>query len=65
MSPEYVLDGLFSIKSDVFAFGVILLEIISGKKNRGFFAEDPYSNLIQFVSCCSYFLFIFHLLPYA
>ncbi|KAK4355854.1 hypothetical protein RND71_024825 [Anisodus tanguticus] len=33
MSPEYALEGLFSIKSDVFAFGVVLLEIISGKRN--------------------------------
>ena len=36
MSPEYVIDGHFSVKSDVFSFGVVLLEIVSGKKNRGF-----------------------------
>ncbi|CAL5438697.1 unnamed protein product [Camellia sinensis] len=35
MSPEYALDGLFSVKSDVFSFGVMMLEIISGKKNTG------------------------------
>ncbi|CAL5189531.1 unnamed protein product [Lathyrus oleraceus] len=34
MAPEYVIHGLFSIKSDVFSFGVLLLEVISGKKNR-------------------------------
>ncbi|XP_019176015.1 PREDICTED: cysteine-rich receptor-like protein kinase 10 [Ipomoea nil] len=33
MSPEYVMHGEFSMKSDVFSFGVMLLEIISGKKN--------------------------------
>ncbi|KAK4354249.1 hypothetical protein RND71_026443 [Anisodus tanguticus] len=33
LSPEYALEGLFSIKSDVFAFGVVVLEIISGKRN--------------------------------
>ncbi|TYI32065.1 hypothetical protein ES332_A04G032200v1 [Gossypium tomentosum] len=37
MSPEYAMEGLFSIKSDVFSFGVLLLEIISGKKNTGFY----------------------------
>jgi len=30
MSPEYAMDGAFSIKSDTYSFGVILLEIISG-----------------------------------
>ncbi|KAI4332974.1 hypothetical protein L6164_017836 [Bauhinia variegata] len=35
MAPEYAIDGLFSIKSDVFSFGILLLEIISGKKNKG------------------------------
>ncbi|XP_029124555.1 G-type lectin S-receptor-like serine/threonine-protein kinase At4g27290 isoform X2 [Cajanus cajan] len=34
MAPEYAIDGQFSIKSDVFSFGVLLLEIICGKKNR-------------------------------
>ncbi|XP_076887711.1 G-type lectin S-receptor-like serine/threonine-protein kinase At4g03230 [Bidens hawaiensis] len=33
MSPEDALDGLFSIKSDVFSFGVVLLEIINGNRN--------------------------------
>uniref|UniRef100_A0A6N2MRL8 Receptor-like serine/threonine-protein kinase n=1 Tax=Salix viminalis TaxID=40686 RepID=A0A6N2MRL8_SALVM len=27
MSPEYAIDGIFSIKSDVFSFGVLVLEI--------------------------------------
>ncbi|KAK1375204.1 G-type lectin S-receptor-like serine/threonine-protein kinase [Heracleum sosnowskyi] len=40
MSPEYAMEGLFSIKSDVFAFGVLLLEILSGKKNTGFRHSD-------------------------
>ncbi|XP_028793470.1 receptor-like serine/threonine-protein kinase SD1-8 [Neltuma alba] len=45
MSPEYALDGLFSIKSDVFSFGVLVLEIISGKKNRGFYYSDELNLL--------------------
>ncbi|RVW70320.1 Receptor-like serine/threonine-protein kinase SD1-6 [Vitis vinifera] len=40
MSPEYALEGLFSTKSDVFSFGVLLLEILSGKKNTGFYQTD-------------------------
>ncbi|KAJ0248141.1 G-type lectin S-receptor-like serine/threonine-protein kinase [Hirschfeldia incana] len=33
MSPEYAMGGLFSEKSDVFSLGVILLEIVSGRRN--------------------------------
>ncbi|XP_031126593.1 putative receptor-like protein kinase At4g00960 [Ipomoea triloba] len=34
MSPEYAMHGEFSVKSDVFSFGVMVIEIITGKKNR-------------------------------
>ena len=37
VSPEYAMEGLFSIKSDVFSFGVLLLEILSDKKNTGLY----------------------------
>ncbi|XP_059429282.1 receptor-like serine/threonine-protein kinase SD1-8 isoform X2 [Corylus avellana] len=43
MSPEYVIQGLYSVKSDVFSFGVLLLEIISGKKNTGFYNHNSMS----------------------
>ncbi|XP_043719674.1 G-type lectin S-receptor-like serine/threonine-protein kinase At4g03230 [Telopea speciosissima] len=45
MSPEYALDGIFSAKSDVFSFGIVLLEIISGKKTAGFQSEHSLSLL--------------------
>ncbi|XP_044974195.1 G-type lectin S-receptor-like serine/threonine-protein kinase At4g03230 [Hordeum vulgare subsp. vulgare] len=37
MSPEYACEGIYSIKSDVFSFGVLLLEILCGKRNSGFY----------------------------
>ncbi|XP_008219791.1 PREDICTED: G-type lectin S-receptor-like serine/threonine-protein kinase At1g11410 [Prunus mume] len=46
MSPEYAVDGRFSEKSDVFSFGVMLFEIISGKKNIAFFEADHSLNLL-------------------
>ncbi|CAN0870725.1 G-type lectin S-receptor-like serine/threonine-protein kinase RKS1 [Linum grandiflorum] len=49
MSPEYVIFGRYSVKSDVFSFGVILLETVTGKKINGFFQEDPSLNLIGHV----------------
>ncbi|XP_026394162.1 putative cysteine-rich receptor-like protein kinase 35 [Papaver somniferum] len=33
MAPEYAMRGQFSVKSDVFSFGVLVLEILSGQKN--------------------------------
>ncbi|KAH7835618.1 hypothetical protein Vadar_028008 [Vaccinium darrowii] len=46
MAPEYAIDGLFSTKSDVFSFGVIVLEITSGQKNRNFHHADHDLNLL-------------------
>ncbi|GMN65097.1 hypothetical protein TIFTF001_034169 [Ficus carica] len=46
MAPEYAFNGLFSIKSDVFSFGILVLEIVSGKKNRGFHKENQGLTLI-------------------
>ncbi|XP_059438061.1 G-type lectin S-receptor-like serine/threonine-protein kinase At4g27290 isoform X2 [Corylus avellana] len=46
MSPEYAVHGQYSIKSDVFSFGVLVLEIVSGKKNRGFCHPDHHLNLL-------------------
>ncbi|KAF8030102.1 hypothetical protein BT93_E2510 [Corymbia citriodora subsp. variegata] len=34
MAPEYVMNGNFSIKSNVFSFGVLVLEIVSGLRNN-------------------------------
>ncbi|PHT27503.1 Cysteine-rich receptor-like protein kinase 10 [Capsicum baccatum] len=54
MSPEYAMHGQFSAKSDAFSFGVLLLEIISGKRNRSFYQEDTFDDFfthIQFLKC--------------
>ena len=50
MSPEYVVFGKFSTKSDVFSFGVILLEIVSGKKNNSSYQSHDSLTLIGHVS---------------
>ena len=53
MSPEYAIEGLFSVKSDVFSFGVIILEIVSGKRNTsGFYRSEEVLSLLGYVSVC-------------
>eukprot|EP01018_Ginkgo_biloba_P036199 Gb_02273 [translate_table: standard] len=36
MAPEYAMQGQLSVKADVYSFGVLLLEIVSGRKNTDF-----------------------------
>ncbi|XVE92886.1 hypothetical protein REPUB_Repub01dG0142300 [Reevesia pubescens] len=36
MAPEYVKNGYFSTKSDAYSFGVLVLEIVTGRKNSAF-----------------------------
>ena len=56
MSPEYAIDGKFSVKSDVFSFGVLLLEMVSRKKNRSFNHTDHHHNLLGHVSRNNHYL---------
>ncbi|KAG6790692.1 hypothetical protein POTOM_006855 [Populus tomentosa] len=49
MSPEYVMEGIFSVKSDVFSFGVLLLEIVSGRRIQGLLEIDGHPlNLVGY-----------------
>ncbi|KAI5594914.1 hypothetical protein BDE02_03G102900 [Populus trichocarpa] len=48
LSPEYVTTGLFTEKSDIYAFGVIILQILSGK-------QMLYSKSMRLAAaCCMY-----------
>ncbi|KAJ0250277.1 Protein kinase domain-containing protein [Hirschfeldia incana] len=47
MSPEYAMQGRFSMKSDVYSVGVLVLEIVSGKMNCSFNeTDDSAVNLV-------------------
>jgi len=48
MSPEYASKGIYSVKSDVFSFGVLLLEILSGKRNSSSHQFGDFLNLLGY-----------------
>ncbi|XP_024633494.1 cysteine-rich receptor-like protein kinase 10 isoform X3 [Medicago truncatula] len=48
MAPEYAMEGLYSVKSDVFSFGVLLLEIICGRRNGGFYLAEHGQSLLVY-----------------
>ncbi|KAH7662219.1 Non-specific serine/threonine protein kinase protein, partial [Dioscorea alata] len=47
MAPEYLMHGEFSPKSDVFSYGVLVLETMTGRKNRGVVRYQPASDLVN------------------
>lgn len=49
MSPEYAMVGHFSAKSDVFSFGVLCLEIITGRKNNSHKDQEQSRHLVGYV----------------
>ncbi|PHT56187.1 hypothetical protein CQW23_04673 [Capsicum baccatum] len=48
MAPEYAMNGKFSVKSDVFSFGVLVLEILSGQRNTCFINGEYVGNLLSY-----------------
>ncbi|PON88175.1 Cysteine rich receptor like kinase [Trema orientale] len=48
MAPEYAMHGQFSVKSDVFSLGVLILEIVSGQKNNCFRHGEHVEDLLSY-----------------
>ncbi|XP_052727915.1 probable LRR receptor-like serine/threonine-protein kinase RFK1 isoform X8 [Vigna angularis] len=40
MAPEYALWGRLSYKADVYSYGVVVLEVVSGKSNNNYMPSD-------------------------
>ncbi|MCD7467328.1 hypothetical protein HAX54_004720, partial [Datura stramonium] len=48
MAPEYVMHGKISVKSDVFSFGVLVLEILGGQRNTCLRNGEYVGNLLSY-----------------
>ncbi|KAD2393575.1 hypothetical protein E3N88_40552 [Mikania micrantha] len=53
MAPEYALHGTLSVKADVYSYGVVVLELISGHKNSTFKLDQECENLLDWVATCT------------
>ncbi|KAK9714887.1 hypothetical protein RND81_06G128000 [Saponaria officinalis] len=48
MAPEYITNGRYSAKADIFSYGVILLEILSGLRNDSSYSDVEAENLLSY-----------------
>ncbi|KAL6626666.1 hypothetical protein ACP70R_030392 [Stipagrostis hirtigluma subsp. patula] len=48
MAPEYAMNGYLSAKTDVFSFGILVLEIVSGRKNIVRHLDDDKIDLLNY-----------------
>lgn len=54
MSPEYALRGHYTTKLDVFSFGALVLEIVTGRRNNyAVNSEDLFSLVSTYLALCS------------
>lgn len=61
LAPEYASSGKLTEKSDVFSFGVMLLELITGRRPVDL-SGDMEDSLVDWVSYM-YYIHIFKLIP--
>lgn len=63
MAPEYLANGQLTEKADVYSFGVLLLEIVTGRQNNKGKTSEFSDSLVTVVSWLLSCLCIFYKLP--
>lgn len=54
MAPEYAMRGYLTDKADVYSFGIVALEIVSGKSNTNYRPKEEFVYLLDGVSFIHY-----------
>lgn len=50
MAPEYALRGYLTDKADVYSFGIVALEIVSGRSNTNYRPKEESVYLLDWVN---------------
>ena len=50
MAPEYAMRGYLTDKADVYSFGIVALEIVSGKSNTNYRPKQECVYLLDWVN---------------
>ena len=50
MAPEYATRGYLTDKADVYSFGIVALEIVSGKSNTNYRPKEEFVYLLDWVN---------------
>lgn len=57
MAPEYIVHGQLSEKADTYSYGILVLEIITGRKNQNSVATSTDGHSL--ISLVNFFFFNF------
>lgn len=52
MAPEYAMLGHLTAKADVYSFGIVALETVSGRSNTDYILEEEFVSLLDRVRLC-------------